>query len=74
MNRRQCFVITTMSLSVMLFLNACGGQAQPQPQNTPTTKNQRDVTYPGVGGVTLAGTLNSLMRISEQSNKDRRPK
>lgn len=44
-------------LSILLCLNACGSQAQPSPQNGTITQSQRDVTYPGVGGVTLAGTL-----------------
>src|SRR5947209_10820959 len=61
MTRRQFYGFTTISLSVLLFLSACGGQAQPQtqapPPNTTVTQSQRDITYPGVGGITLAGTL-----------------
>src|SRR2546423_15058522 len=57
--RRQFYSITMISLSILLFLSACGGQAQPQtpPPNTTVTQSQRDVTYPGVDSVTLAGTL-----------------
>src|SRR2546421_5326792 len=59
MTRRQFYGFTTIRLSILLFLSACGGQAQPQtpPPNTTVTQSQRDVTYPGVDSVTLAGTL-----------------
>ncbi len=61
MTRRQFYSITMISLSVLLFLSACGGQTQTQtqtpPPNTTVAQSQRDVTYPGVGAVTLAGTL-----------------
>jgi len=51
------FMITAMSLAVLLMLVACGGQVQTQPQGTTVAQSQREVTYSGVGGVTLAGTL-----------------
>ena len=59
MTRRQFYGFTTISLSILLFLSACGGQAPSQTlsPNTTVTQSQRDVTYPGVDSVTLAGTL-----------------
>jgi dienelactone hydrolase len=51
------FMITAMSLLLLLALVACGSQAQTQPQRTTVAQSQQDITYPGVGGVTLAGTL-----------------
>ena len=59
MTRRQFYGITTISLFMLLCLSACGGQTQKQtqPQSTTVAQSQRDITYPGVGGVTLAGTL-----------------
>ena len=57
MKRRQCSIITIISLFIMLCLSACGSQAQPLPQKGTIAQKQREVTYPGVGGVTLAGTL-----------------
>ena len=51
------FMITATSLFLLLVLVACGSQAQPQPQSSTGAQSQRDVTYPGVAGVTLAGTL-----------------
>src|ERR1700726_604740 len=57
MKSRQLSIFTIIILSIMLLLSACGSQTQQQPQNGTVAQNQRDVTYPGVGGVTLAGTL-----------------
>jgi uncharacterized protein len=51
------FLILTMSLFLLLVLSSCGSQVQTSPQSTTVAQNQRDVTYPGVGGVSLAGTL-----------------
>jgi len=51
------FMITATSLFLLLVLVACGSQAQLQPQSSTGAQSQRDVTYPGVAGVTLAGTL-----------------
>src|SRR5579864_4887965 len=51
------FMITATSLFLLLVLVACGSQAQTQPQSSTGAQSQRDVTYPGVAGVTLAGTL-----------------
>src|SRR5258708_12862207 len=57
MKRRPFLIITIISLFIMLCLSACGSQAQPSLHNGTIAQNQRDVTYPGVSGVTLAGTL-----------------
>ncbi len=57
MKKKQISIATIISLSIMLCLNACGSQAQPSPQNGTISQSQRDVTYPGFGNVTLAGTL-----------------
>ena len=59
MARRQFCGITMVSLVILLFLSACGGQVQTQQQtpNSTVAQSQRDVSYPGVGDVTLAGTL-----------------
>ena len=51
------FMITATSLFLLLVLVACGSQAQTQPQSSTGAQSQRDLTYPGVAGVTLAGTL-----------------
>ena len=56
MRRKQLFITTIIGLSIIVGLSACGSQAQ-QPQNGNVAQSQRDVTYAGVGGVTLAGTL-----------------
>lgn len=53
----RCFMTTATSLLLLLVLAACGSQAQTPPQSTTVAQSQRDVTYPGVAGVTLAGTL-----------------
>jgi len=47
------FMITATSLLLLLALAAC----ESQPQSTTVAQSQRDITYPGVAGVTLAGTL-----------------
>lgn len=39
------------------ILSACGGQGNNQPQGNTIAQSQKDVSYAGVGGVTLAGTL-----------------
>ncbi len=57
MTSMRRFIITATSLLLLLVLVACGSQAQTQTQSTTVTQGQRDVTYPGVAGVTLAGTL-----------------
>lgn len=57
MMRSRRFMITAMSLLLLLAMVACGNQVQTPPQSTPVAQSQRDVTYAGVGGVTLAGTL-----------------
>ena len=59
MKSKQLFIPTIIVLSIMLFLSACGSQSQPSSQNGTGTiaQSQRDVTYPGFGSVTLAGTL-----------------
>lgn len=57
MGSMRRFMITAMSLLLLLALAACGSQAQTPPQSTTVAQSQRDVTYPGVAGVTLAGTL-----------------
>ena len=51
------FILTATSLLPLLILVACGSQAQTQPQSTTVAQSQRDVTYLGVAGVTLTGTL-----------------
>lgn len=51
------FMLTATSLLLLLVLAACGSQAQTPPRSTTIAQSQRDVTYPGVGDVTLAGTL-----------------
>ena len=51
------FMLTATSLLLLLVLAACGSQAQTPPQSTTVAQSQRDITYPGVGGVTLAGIL-----------------
>ncbi len=56
MTSMRRFILTATSLLLLLVLAACGSQAQ-TPQRTTVAQNQRDVTYPGVAGVTLAGTL-----------------
>ena len=57
MRSMRRFMITATSLLLLLALAACGSQAQTQPQKATVAQSQRDVTYPGVAGVTLAGTL-----------------
>ena len=57
MKKKQILIATIISLSIMLFVSACSGQSQPTPQNSTVPPSQRNVTYPGFGGVTLAGTL-----------------
>lgn len=60
MKSRQLSIATIVVLFIMLCVSACGGQSQQPPsQNGSGTvaQSQRDVTYPGFGGVTLAGTL-----------------
>jgi len=56
MTSMRRFIITATGLLLLLVLVACGSQVQTQPRGT-VAQSQRDVTYPGVGGVTLAGTL-----------------
>ena len=51
------FLIIVTSLFLLLVLASCGSQAQTPSQTTTVAQSQRDVTYPGVGGVSLAGTL-----------------
>ncbi len=57
MVRMWRFLIIATSLLLLLVLASCGSQVQTQPQSTPVAQSQRDVTYPGMGGVSLAGTL-----------------
>ena len=57
MRRKQVFIAAIIGLSILASLSACGGQTQQPPQNGSVAQSQRDITYPGVGGVTLAGTL-----------------
>src|SRR5579863_2570257 len=59
MKSKQLSIPTIIVLSIMLCLSACGNQSQPSPQTGTGTiaQSQRDVSYPGFGGVTLAGTL-----------------
>ena len=57
MRRKQVFIAAIIGLSILASLSACGGQSQQPQQNGDVARSQRDVTYPGVGGVTLAGTL-----------------
>jgi hypothetical protein len=47
--------IVIICLFMLALLSACGSQGQTQ--NSTVAQSQRDITYPGVGGVTLAGTL-----------------
>ena len=54
---KRLSISTIGILFILLCLSACGGQSQPSPQNGTVVQSQRDVTYSGVGGVTLAGTL-----------------
>lgn len=57
MRRKQLFIAAIIGLSILASLSACGSQTQQPPQNGSVVQSQRDVTYPGVSGVTLAGTL-----------------
>jgi len=57
MKKKQLSIATIIGLSIMLCLSACGSQSPQSPQNGTAAQSQRDVTFPGVGGVTLAGTL-----------------
>ncbi len=57
MKRKQFIIATIISLSIMLLVSACNSPSPAKPQNITLPQSQRNVTYPGFGGVTLAGTL-----------------
>lgn len=57
---RHALLVSLLAVLVALFLVACGGQSQATATATstaPAGTSERDLTYPGVNGVTLAGTL-----------------
>lgn len=61
MHRKHNYAVIAVTLFALFILSSCGNQTGTQSQ-TPTpgstvAQSERDVTYPGVGGVTLAGTL-----------------
>ncbi len=58
MKQSKLSVLAIMiGVALSLFLGACGGQGNNQPQGNIVAQSQKDVSYAGVGGVTLAGTL-----------------
>ena len=60
MKRKQLAISGIIVLSIMLCISACGSQSQaPSSQNGTGTvaQSQRNVSYPGFNGATLAGTL-----------------
>lgn len=57
MKRKQFVIPIIVSLSILLLVSACDSPSQAKPQNVTLPQSQRDVTYPGFSGVTLAGTL-----------------
>src|SRR5579884_3406561 len=56
MKSTKYIIAIIMSVSILLSLAACGGSTQPSSNGT-VAQSEQDVTYPGFGGVTLAGTL-----------------
>jgi uncharacterized protein len=59
MKRRPPYPVITALLFALLLLSSCGSQAQTQTLTSGTSgaQSEREVIYPGVQGVTLAGTL-----------------
>jgi pimeloyl-ACP methyl ester carboxylesterase len=55
MRKRSPIGMIIACIFMLALLSACGSQGQGQ--NSTVAQSQRDITYTGVGGVTLAGTL-----------------
>src|SRR2546430_11236 len=51
------FILTATILLPFLILCSCWSQEQTQPQSNTVGQTQPDVTYQGVAGLTLTGTL-----------------